>query len=384
MSFKFWPSLKIIAYARIAQGILYTYDLEKLKRNFPEKRRRNKKYMKEIDDTTKKISFPYLSETFKRLDAAARRNPEGVKAVPLQPKIRRQLRGIVLTMGLEIKKWFISHKSIMKDGKHNLRNKLSWFSFGVIDRLETARNFIHDEGWDIIVRFHLACNYCFEDDLQMLWRNMTTQNRIDAERRLPSCRNIWLWFEALHGNIPRNWEEITHNSFFSGNSMGIRSYFPNLRGPEMRCQSINCALKTTKVHHYDLYSCISLLNSDELSSLRTGLRTPEICILLQSFLEWPFQIIFLDVVNYFENRISQDIFENIVTFILRTKLGSGFLDLMYIEIFKPFWNLFSAVYEDHIRQMNYELYLLATYILEGSNEYDGHKYRHMLNMYFSD
>ncbi|GFY53965.1 uncharacterized protein TNIN_126621 [Trichonephila inaurata madagascariensis] len=379
MRIKFWPSLKLIVHARIAQGILYTFDLEDLKRAFL-----HTEYIQPIAKKISEIVLPTSCATFSRL-TAARRNPEDTIIVHLPPEVQKQLRGIVTALGFEIKQWFQSHRSIMKDDNHNLRNKLSWFSFGVIDRLETARNFIHDEGWDIAERFHFACKYSFEDDVQMLWRNMTIRNRYYTLIKLPRTRNTVLWIETLHRKIPRNWEEISNNdgrSFFPENYVGIRSYFPKLRGLEMRRQCIFFALETGVVHHYDLYSCISLLNTNELNSILERLETREFCEFFKTFLQWPLQFIFLDIVNDFKRNISEDIFYGVVTFILTSELGSGFLDHMYIEIFKPFWNLFPK-YENRIKK-NVGLYNIATYVLESSKDYDVRKYLRLLDFYFSN
>ncbi|GFS91041.1 uncharacterized protein TNCV_2120261 [Trichonephila clavipes] len=367
MSIKFWPSLELLIHARIAQGILYTFDLEDLKRTFLEEGPGYTEYVQEIETKISEIRLPSYSATFSRL-TAARKKSEDVINVPLPPEVKKQLRGIVIALGLEIKQWFESHRFIVPGVYHNLRSKLSWFSFGVIDRLETARNFIHDEDWDIAERFIFACEYCFEDDLQILWRNMTTAYRNHTLGRIPRTINMLLWLDSLRRNIPRNWAEISHNErflFFYKNYVGIRSYFPKLRGTQMRCQCIHLALESGVVHNYDFYSCISLLNADEINSILKRLPTPEFCELFKCFLKWPFQIIFLNIVKYFEEQISEQIFLGVVTFILRNELEWGFHDHMYIEIFKTFWNLFSVKYKDGIKK-KVELYARAIYVLESS------------------
>ncbi|GFY63660.1 uncharacterized protein TNIN_314891 [Trichonephila inaurata madagascariensis] len=70
-----------------------------------------------------------------------------------------------------------------------LRDRLIWFCFGVIHRLKTACNFIRDEDLDVEERFNLACEYCFEDEVQMLWRNMSTDDLSYAVRRLARTRS---------------------------------------------------------------------------------------------------------------------------------------------------------------------------------------------------
>ncbi|GFR14960.1 uncharacterized protein TNCT_227191 [Trichonephila clavata] len=380
MNIKFWPSLELIAYARIARGILYTFDLENLKRTFLENRPVDTEYITQIAKKISEIVLPTYCSTFLRL-TAARRKPEDVIMVHLPPEFVKQLRGIVIALGLEIKQWFKSHRFTVIGDNHDLRNKLSWFSFGVIDRLETAQHFIHDEAWNVRERFHLACKYSFDDDVQMLWRNMPAHLRSSVLRRLPRTRNIVLWLQTLRRNIRWDWGGISLNesySFFRRNYLGIRGYFPKLRGPVIRYQCIYLALHSSIIHHYDLYACISLLNSTELNALISRLSTHEFYELFKSFLQWPFQIIFLDIVNYFKQHISRDIFQGVVTFILTCKFGVGFQDHMYIDIFKIFWDLFSAKYEKEFRK-KVKLYTLAEYVLESSKDYDARKYQNLLH-----
>ncbi|GFX22418.1 uncharacterized protein TNCV_3600501 [Trichonephila clavipes] len=219
MSIKFWPSLELIARARIAQGILYTFDLEDLKRTFLEEKPGDTEYIQQIEKKISEIHLPSYWATFSRLTAARKKTEDVI--VHLPPEAKKLLGGIVIALGLEIKQWFESHRLIVRGDIYNLRNKLSWFSFGVIDRLETARNFIQDEAFNIGDRFHLACKYCFEDDVQMLLRNMTMPYRSYTIMRLPTARSIMLLLETLHRNIPRNWAEISvhgRRTFFRGNT----------------------------------------------------------------------------------------------------------------------------------------------------------------------
>ncbi|GFR14959.1 uncharacterized protein TNCT_227181 [Trichonephila clavata] len=355
-----FPSLQLIAYARIAQGILYTIDLGRLKCTFLEGELGDTEFIQLIAKKISEIVLPTYCSTFSRL-TAARRKPEDVLIVHLPNEVKQQLRVTVIALGLEIKQWFESHRFIVIGDNYDLRNKLSWFSFGVIDRLKTARNFIRDEDIEVGKRFHLACEYCFEDDVKMLWRNMSTHEGSDVERQLLRTRSTELWFDTLLLNIPRNWDKILLNerrNFFYGIYLGMRSVFALLRGPAMRYQCIYFALGSGVVHHYDLYSCICLLNSAELNYMLTRLPTSEFCELLTTFLQWPFQLMFIDIVNDLKRHINKDIFHDGATCILCYKLGMEFYDHVYIGIFKRFWNLFSAKYEDDFKKEG-KLYTLA-------------------------
>ncbi|GFR14962.1 uncharacterized protein TNCT_227201 [Trichonephila clavata] len=215
---------------------------------------------------------------------------------------------------------------------------------------------------------------------------MTIHTRSYEMRRLPRTRNIMLWLQTLRRNIPRNWAEISlheRRSFFHRNYLGMRSYFPKLQGLVIRLNCLYYAVEYGTVHHYDLYSSMCRLSAAELNTLMNRLLTKEFCELFELFLQWPFQIIFLDVVKLFERYISKDIFEGVVNYILRCELGMGLQDHMYVEIFKPFWNLFSARYEKGFKK-NVQLYNLAKYVLESSKNYDLSTYRNLLDLNFPD
>ncbi|GFR14965.1 uncharacterized protein TNCT_227211 [Trichonephila clavata] len=87
MRVKFWPSLELIAHARIAQGILYTFDLVHLKRTFMEEEPGDEEYVTLIAKKISKIVLPTYCAIFSRL-IAARRNPEDVIMVHLPPEVK--------------------------------------------------------------------------------------------------------------------------------------------------------------------------------------------------------------------------------------------------------------------------------------------------------
>ncbi|GFR14954.1 uncharacterized protein TNCT_227161 [Trichonephila clavata] len=154
----------------------------------------------------------------------------------------------------------------------------------------------------------------------MIWRNLSTDDdKFYVTRQLPRSRCLELWLQTLQRNSPINWVEISRNerrNFFRLNILGMRRYFANLRGPEMRHQCIHYTLEVENAHHFDLYSCLSLININELNFLLRHLQTRGFCELFKSFLQWPFQIMFLGLVNDFQLHISGRVFHGLVTIIL--------------------------------------------------------------------
>ncbi|GFY43226.1 uncharacterized protein TNIN_437262 [Trichonephila inaurata madagascariensis] len=260
----------------------------------------------------------------------------------------------------------------------DLRNKLTWLSFGIIDRFKTARNYIQDQDLSIEERFHFACRYYFEDDIQMLWANMSPDERFYAREMFPRTRSVELLMETLVEHVPLNWSRIStleRQSFFLGNYLGIRSYFTKLIGSDTRYMCILSALQNKSVHHFDLYLCLTRIKANELNAILTRLPISAMCELLKSFLEWPLQIIFEDVVNTFKPHINGQVFRHLIKSLVFDKLRIGLQQNLYVDSLDSFWNPVSALYKNHLKQE--ELYSFVRDALESSHSLDVKDYMHL-------
>lgn len=347
MTFNFFPSLQIIAYSRIARGILYTFDLEVLKNYFIYGDLVRTCYIQRIREKVCNIVLP----TFKALyHSDAPTESKEKKYLVLPNVIEKKMIGVVMALGLEITKWFEMHQFILDGNNLDLKNRLIWFSFGIIDRFNTARNYIRDENFSFIDRFILACRYYFEDDVQMLWASMTRENRFNLAGHYTRTRSMRLWLEIVNTNNSLDWEEISLNEkedFFVANTLGMRYYFTRLRGHEMRQLCIYNAL-LRRSHTFDLYSCLSRINEDELNVILADLPKATLYEFFESFLDWPFQIIFLNVVNNFQHIIDGHIFSHLITVSLNSKIRTGWQDYPYEDLFVSIWNLMSDKYGSYV------------------------------------
>ncbi|GFR21774.1 ANK_REP_REGION domain-containing protein [Trichonephila clavata] len=57
--------------------------------------------------------------------------------------------------------------------------RLSWTSLGIIDLKKTAKAVLKDENLPITKRYEIACTYCLEDKIQMLWSELPETNKMD-------------------------------------------------------------------------------------------------------------------------------------------------------------------------------------------------------------
>ncbi|GFY68985.1 uncharacterized protein TNIN_14661 [Trichonephila inaurata madagascariensis] len=349
MTIDFWPTLQLMAYARLAQSILYTFNLEILKRRFMFHLNVRPTYLKAIEEEVNKRIIPTV--------------------------FRKKLIGVVTSLAWEVYKWFDCHGHFFQDSNLDLRNKLHWYSFGIIDRRQTADNFILDGNLNIRERFHLACKYCLEEDVHMLWMNMLTEDQIHEFVRLRKTGTIEIWNKTLYRNDLIDFEELSFNErlcFVFENYLGLRNYFSNLRGSLLRCQCFYFALECRRVHHFDLYSCLVRMNADdELNFMLISFPDLDFSKLFQIFLQWPFQNMFLDVVTNFQGYINEHVFYDLVQFILFEKLDC-WQDHPYEKLFVLFWNLFGR-YEDHVKKDAY-MCAIVKYVLDNSEDFDRRKY----------
>lgn len=373
MVISFWPPLQLIAYARVAHGILYTFDLEIMKSNiFKDRYLQRRDFIQKIEQ---KVSVIILSS-------------EEVKHTFLSCEIQTQLVSTVMVLRSEIKKWFECHSYILHDDDLDLRNRLAWFSFGIIDRFNTARNFIQDENMCIDERFHLACKYYFEDEARILWACMSKEDKFYFKKYIPKTMSMDLWFKILNRNTEIDWNKLplhgrlTRN-FFYRNYLGIRYYFGKFSGCPKRYLCVFNAIQSESVHHFDLYSCLSQFNLDELNTIFNCLLSSQTCKVFETFLNWPFQIIFLDVVNTFRQHINEEIFCELIICILFGKIARGLQDHRYLELLQCFWYTASENFKQYVKE-DEQLYAVVRYVLENFDSFDMTEYLELIKVYVEE
>ncbi|GFU09021.1 uncharacterized protein NPIL_461991 [Nephila pilipes] len=355
MNVSFWPPLQLLVNARIAREILYTFDSETLANgDF---------YNDQLKEKVSRIRLsvrPYVCST-------CTNSTEHQKLLPLPTNIQTKLVYVALEIGLEIEKWFINHEGFLESRTNFIvRNILSWRSTGIIDRLETARGLIRNENLHIIYRFLFACEYYFEEDAQKLWTKMPEYYRIKYRMKWQR-EDMRHWLNALDNRTALDWEQISLNItgelFFISNAMGIPYFFPRLQGREIRYECILSGLELVKgsLRPFDLYICLHQLSADELNDVFTRLPKQILHIVFESFLNWPLQIMFLDVTDSFKTHIDGEIFLSLICVLLDI-LECGYEEYEYVDLLKSFWEAFSSQYSSFIEK-NEILNKIVNYVL---------------------
>ncbi|GFS89250.1 uncharacterized protein NPIL_238881 [Nephila pilipes] len=355
MNIYFWPTLQFLAYARSARGILYTFDSETLlHRNY------------KMDQIKEKVSAIRVELSFTRIASEPTNSTKQHIHLPLPTNIQNRLVPIVSELGLEIKMWFSSRRKRVLKYRINfdVRNALSWRSIGIIDRFETARNLIRNENSQMSPRLYVACKYYFEEDAQRLYRNMSSNDRILMRRKWERSVSMRHWYKALLNRETLDWAQISSNltdyEFFLRNHEGIPYYFTRLQGREIRYMCIATCLEFRLLRPFDVYFCLHQFHADEFNDVITRLTKDQMLQVFDSFLYWPLQSIFLDVVNSFKTRLDEDVFVPLIAGLLN-KLECGQKDYDYANILKILWKEFplyhSSFYKarDVLDRVNYVL-----------------------------
>ncbi|GFR14943.1 uncharacterized protein TNCT_227111 [Trichonephila clavata] len=342
MGISFWPPLQLIAYTKIAQGILYTFDLEILKYGFTSVGL-YQNYVLQIEKKVSSIILPV--NTSKRDPIKAARRP----CLPIE--VQKQVVGLVMVLSLEIENWFDCHKSFLFGDDLYLRKRIAWYSNGIVDRFKTAQIFIEDESLSIKRRFQLAFKYYFEKNARKLWENMPLD---DKDCFMEGNRGSFFHYWLKQCSIGIDWSTISLTTrgqeFFYSNYLGLRYFFTQVKGSEIRFQCVSSALESEMMHHFDMSIIISRMNVHELNATLVRLTLKQVYKFFECFLQWPLQIIFMDVVNQFKGHITEDIFFDLVQIILFDKLRKQWKDHQYVDLLKPFWYSMPSNYRDYVNE----------------------------------
>ncbi|GFU07145.1 uncharacterized protein NPIL_680231 [Nephila pilipes] len=360
MNVRFWPSLQVIAYSRVARGILYTSDFSEIS-YFHIGCSISDDYIRRIKNKVSTCEVPYFEAN-----------------LPLPTKIQEQLVGVVLSLGREVRSWFLTHLLLdVHNFYREVQDILSWHSIGVIDRFETARCLIRNENIDVSLRFDFACRYYFEADAQRLWTNMSDdgKNLVRRDGSNSICTGYWL--RALESGTALDWSDLSHASrMFIGSSMNIRYFFTRLRKRQIRYDCIDSGIFFRRINHPDLYYCLVEMNADELRYVFRHFEKDQLYKIFKCFLLWPFQTIFLDVMNCLITYMDADIFRALLC-VLLDKVSEQWKDYEYVDILKSFWNELSSQHGKRVEQ-DKTLKGIIKYVLEAPAPFDIEDFRNFL------
>ncbi|GFV46383.1 ANK_REP_REGION domain-containing protein [Trichonephila clavipes] len=213
---------------------------------------------------------------------------------------------------------------------------LSWTSLGIIDSKRTAEAVIKDDNLPITKRYEIACTYCLEDEIRMLWRELPETNRDDylnlrgpiyALLYLPIYWTYYLRVElnGLDGTL-RDEYHMKTNCYCFGFLYACITVNPS--AVEYFTGKMNVEEKEKYFQYYfrilvhrviadnrNIYSCdiIYFLLSQLNENQQTRIFEKYGYLILKNFLEFPYEGIFLKIESAVRKHLTADQMESLKT-----------------------------------------------------------------------
>lgn len=262
-----------------------------------------------------------------------------ISTLRLPKLIQKEVMALVRLIVIECDKWWEDHARIPMSTTGPQIN-FHWAQNGKIDRQKTAKALVSNSTAEVMDRFQLACQYCFEDDVVSLWGMLNGSEQIVfQESRIGVAR---IWADWIRGVAALDWDGIARNS--ECNLFGLRGFFPKL-SEEDRFQWLLLAVKRKGIEYDELQFCFSKLNQNQQTEL---LKECPLQI-LEMFLDWPVQGELLDVIELFWPYLSVQECRDFFHLILSQKILLGSKDFNYVPLIRELWEKSPSRYKEFIR-----------------------------------
>ncbi|GBN22950.1 hypothetical protein AVEN_115942-1 [Araneus ventricosus] len=258
---------------------------------------------------------------------------EKMSKLKLPPLITKQMKSLVRPIGSEIRNWifFLSkyfHTSYGSVCDMRILEQLCWTILGTVDYRKTAERLIHLDMLDFVERYRLACLYCLDEYISVLWFLVPEENKkyfYKEEGPLEKLEFFWPYILKGEGIKLDNFNQYAFEySASKGNKAATEYFFRKLTYNEREYS----LLKTTQAllmqrRNNSGFFYISKDDDDDfpketlsdtfcyLLSLMSPEQQMEIFKrqpydVLLHLLDWPWQDIFLDIAELISNFLTAD------------------------------------------------------------------------------
>lgn len=253
------------------------------------------------------------------------------RSMKLPQNLEMEVMKLLKPISLEIEKWKEDHSRVIDTGI-DLTNYFVWKNAGIIDRQATAMALIQsDHLLDVKHRFALACFYCFSGPITTLWKEISPLGKTRIVCR-SEIVHLWKsWLES--GSVDMN-DSFFYWSLLDDNPFATCFVLSKL-SPEERdkyLESIHSKIGPLSVNV--LAFCYTQL--DENSRTRLFQKYP--LKMLQWFLNWPLQGLFLEKAEIACEYLSELEFQAILFFIFSERILTSWQDFNYVDLLQKFWN----------------------------------------------
>ncbi|GFS88766.1 uncharacterized protein NPIL_285801 [Nephila pilipes] len=269
--------------------------------------------------------------------------PNDVYPLPLQEKFMNLMKPI----HYEFEMWKEQHgKFIGKNFDQRIINKIHWKSDGTIDRLKTASFLIQSDVLPMKHRFRLACNYWQEESVLSIWEQMSAGFQDDFQevqmhdipQRLASlCSsdiNVTQWIRWYSERNTTNTRQKERFWAYNWDIVSLQGLLTEKLTPKERLQIIQYVIHRNYSPHAGRF-CVLLMKADQRLEVLKINPYP----VLESFLLWPGQRLFIEMANHVKNDLTKDHFLCLLHIIFCQRILPNFEDFDYFELLREFWLL---------------------------------------------
>ncbi|GFY52659.1 ANK_REP_REGION domain-containing protein [Trichonephila inaurata madagascariensis] len=240
---------------------------------------------------------------------------------------------------------------------NHFMSMISWTILGIIDEKKTAEAVIKDENLSLTKRYEIACTYCLENEIPMLWSKLPKENKthyFDARAPLYTFPIYWAYHMKMELNIldKKIQEKFPRSS--NSHCFGVNFAFATVNLPafEYFLGKFNAKEKDTKFQAFfrylevteearsiDTYTCdityflLSQMNENQ----RTYIFKNYAFYILKRFLEFPYQGFFLEIESIMLKNLTDDNKEALKSHELYKETGKYFVFRTYSKN-NALWN----------------------------------------------
>ncbi|GBM75595.1 hypothetical protein AVEN_271503-1, partial [Araneus ventricosus] len=259
---------------------------------------------------------------------------DNMSKLELPPLLTEQLKYLVKPIGIEIQNWEEFHEAYLEITFHpsfnisgvRILKQLCWTMLGTVDYPKTAEKLILNEMFDVVKCYKLACLYCLDDYIPVLWEKLPEESKRhfykkEGPLQVTSPELEFCWPYILKGEdtkldyMPgrRFGDPTTFNQYAfeysacRGNKAATEYFFRKLT-KDQREASLFKTVQAVVIRRseYLPYSCFSTEKLSDTFCYLLSLMSPEQQMeifklspfnILKCFLDWPWQDLFLDIVE---------------------------------------------------------------------------------------
>ncbi|GFY72169.1 uncharacterized protein TNIN_219391 [Trichonephila inaurata madagascariensis] len=326
MEFTFTPSLLYMAMVKTATEICRIPEIKEFITRSPE-------------TNPSAMAFAYSQEWVSLIKSK-------VSLLKIPVELQQQLIQFIRPISIKIKEWVIIHCGFLlcDNPEIDFQNYLHWKSDGTIDALKSSASLVQDEYVSVSLRYRIAGVYYLMDDARKLQRRYEEiKEGISQEYRTSSL------FQGFKDMMETNFSSfINFYIFYCENPHALKEFFSEKHHQNKRDNVLKLFMKYSQSNLRVIRFCLQEISAKEHASVFETYSS----LVLFSFMEWPFQNIFLKVADRLWSYITKEGFLNVMVYIYDERIEKEWKDYDYVGLLIEFWLKSPDEFKNYVRNFS--------------------------------